>query len=189
MVKTTWCSPNRAPEWRREVVSVILYVEGLLVSDGLDWITQKQLIYWDLSAQPRLKFTRTTIWKKLNKNQSNVFKYKHLIRIQTAECKMGSCKSFGRKCLMVIKSSHELPDSKHVNVTEYSLDFQNKITSILTDASGLMFTAAGSNWLTLMKQIWTITSLGLFIWWSNMMFLVVHSSWILNSNLKRSNCW
>lgn len=83
--------------------------------------------------------------KKLNKNQSNVFKYKHLIRIQTAECKMGSCKSFGRKCLMVIKSSHDLPDSKHVNVTEYSLDFQNKITSILTDASGLMFTAAGSN--------------------------------------------
>lgn len=46
---------------------------------------------------------------------------------------------------MVIKSSHELPDSKHVNVTEYSFDFQNKITSILTDASGLMFTAAGSN--------------------------------------------
>lgn len=53
--------------------------------------------------------------------------------------KLGSCKPFGRKCLMVIKSSHELPDSKYVNVTEYSLDFQNKITSILTEASALCF--------------------------------------------------
>lgn len=53
--------------------------------------------------------------------------------------KLGSCKSFGRKCLMVIISSHELPDSKYVNVIEYSLDFQNKITSILTEASALCF--------------------------------------------------
>lgn len=69
----------------------------------------------------------------------NVFKYKHALEYKQQNVKLGSCKSFGRKCLMVIKSSHELPDSKYVNVTEYSLDFQNKITSILTEASALCF--------------------------------------------------
>ncbi len=34
-----------------------LNVEWLLVSDGLVWVFQKLLIYWDFHAQPSLGFT------------------------------------------------------------------------------------------------------------------------------------
>ncbi len=34
-----------------------LNVEWLLVPDGLVWVFQKQLIYWDFHGQPSLRFT------------------------------------------------------------------------------------------------------------------------------------
>ncbi len=34
-----------------------LGLEWLLVPDGLVWVFQKQLIYWDFHAQPSLGFT------------------------------------------------------------------------------------------------------------------------------------
>ncbi len=38
----------------------ILYLEWLLVPDGLVWVFQKLLIYWDCHAKPSLEFTENS---------------------------------------------------------------------------------------------------------------------------------
>ncbi len=56
-MKTTCWSSNRASEWGRKGILVTLNVEWLLVPDGLVWVFQKLLIYWDFHEQPSLEFT------------------------------------------------------------------------------------------------------------------------------------
>lgn len=36
---------------------IILNVAQLLLADGLVWVSQKLLIYWDFPSQPSLRFT------------------------------------------------------------------------------------------------------------------------------------
>ncbi len=62
--KTTCWSSNRASEWGRKEIWVTLNVECLLVPDGLFWVFQKLLIYWDFHAKPSLGFTENSPKKR-----------------------------------------------------------------------------------------------------------------------------
>lgn len=51
-------------KWGGKVFEIILNVAQLLLADGLVWVSQKLLIYWDFPSQPSLRFTEKHLKKK-----------------------------------------------------------------------------------------------------------------------------
>lgn len=69
-------SLNQASKWRRKVRYGNFDVEWLLVPDGLGWLLQKQLLYWDFHVQQSLEFT-ASVPKKRN-HPSNFSSFHHI---------------------------------------------------------------------------------------------------------------
>ncbi len=156
-------------------------MEWLLVPDGLVWVFQKLLIYWDFHAQPSLGFTE------------NVYRESEKEKISSER------QLFGRKCLVDVRGQRRMGrlvrDDRKASLTQittrYNQGMQNTISERTTHRTlkqmdyrsrsphrvpllsaknrkrRLQFTQAHQNW--------TIEDWKFFAWSDESWFLLRHS--------------